>query len=59
VIHICEQDQQDAHFFLLTYSNQIIQDMFRTNNCSSSGGTDINHIVSATRLLIKMHSKIL
>ena len=38
VIHICEKDQQDAHFFLIINYNYIILDMFQTNNCSSSGG---------------------
>ena len=30
--------QRDAHLFSLIYSNKTILYMFRTNNCSSSGG---------------------
>jgi len=37
-IHIREKDQQDAHLFSLIYSNKTILYMFRTNNCSPSGG---------------------
>ena len=35
---ICEKDQQDTHLFLIIYFTSIILDMFRTSNCSSSGG---------------------
>jgi len=28
---VCEKDEQDAHFFLLIYSNLIIVYMYRTN----------------------------
>ena len=59
--------------FLNKLFQLIILDMFRTNNYSSSGGLQaaysvlpcilmyqcINHIVSATRLLINMHGQIL
>jgi len=38
VIHIRENDKQDAHFFSLIYSSYTNLYMFRTNNCSSSGG---------------------
>jgi len=37
-IQLCEKDQLDAHLFLITHFNSIILDMFRTNNCPSSGG---------------------
>jgi hypothetical protein len=43
--HVCRsdfcirgKDQQDAHFYLITYLNYIILVMLQTNNCSSSGG---------------------
>jgi hypothetical protein len=34
--HVRQQHQPDAQFFLLIYFNNIILDMFRTNNRSSS-----------------------
>jgi hypothetical protein len=34
---IRENDQQDAHFFLIIFFTPIILDMFRTSDCSSSG----------------------
>jgi hypothetical protein len=37
-VDIQEKDQQYAHFFSLIYSNKTIFYVFRTNNCSSSGG---------------------
>jgi len=67
--NLCEKDQKYAHFILRIYFNYIILDLFRTNNCSLSGVlykqlmrrliVRINLIVSATRLFIKMHDKIL
>ena len=37
-IPLGEKDQQDAHYYLIIYFTSIILDMFRTSNCSTSGG---------------------
>jgi len=37
-VDIHEQEQQETHPFLIIYFNYIILEMFRTNNCLSSGG---------------------